>query len=329
MTTGNPRNLVLFFASGAQTAPHRATIAVLIHPRSASWRSPPALAFLPLTRGPSPCPTPRPRQTPQQRQSPSQPTPVTYPPSRREPLAASPVNTDTGAPASQSNRYGVPVALGRTKIGRRQQAPERNSAADPEEAQPDQELESYLAALAPEEDVHTTGSGRGFGASEVHQLRLPLMANERLKEIAAQQGLSPAALAKNWIMQHLSMDPEPNPAPNGAPQNGATNSPGSNGPFPGPPPNDAMDDGLPPHGESFPPNGAAAAGPGYPAPIPPDARNPAPPPAPGGPAPGGQGFAWPQQEPPPATPPRYGAPQWSQLSEETDSEITVPGGSYY
>lgn len=92
------------------------------------------------------------------------------------------------------------MALGRTKIGRRQRAesPQQETAA------PDRELESYLAALSPEEDVETTGSGRGFGAAQVYQLRLPLMANERLKELAAQQGTSPDALARDWVMQHLA-----------------------------------------------------------------------------------------------------------------------------
>lgn len=65
-------------------------------------------------------------------------------------------------------------------------------------------MESYLAALAPEEDAETTGTGRRFGASQVYQLRLPLMANERLKELAAQQGTSPDALARDWVMQHLA-----------------------------------------------------------------------------------------------------------------------------
>lgn len=192
------------------------------------------------------------------------------------------------------------VALGRTKIGRRQQASGANTFAAPEEAPPDQELESYLAALAPEEDMQTTGSGRGFGSSEVFQLRLPLMANERLKEIAAQQGLSPAALAKDWIMQHLSLEPEANPTPNN----------------PAPNPDPA------PNGQA----GFAAFGSG--APDGPDAA----PPTPGGQVPGGQGLAWPQQEPTPA--PQYGeATQRARYGgpgqEMTDTEITVPGGSYY
>ncbi|KAA5829237.1 hypothetical protein ABT337_25840 [Saccharopolyspora hirsuta] len=96
------------------------------------------------------------------------------------------------------------MALGRTKTSRRQKA------AEP--AEPDHEFESYLAALAPEEDVESTGSGRRFGAAQVHQLRLPLMANERLKELAAKQGTSPASLARDWVMQHLAMEDEQAPA---------------------------------------------------------------------------------------------------------------------
>ncbi|WP_433870445.1 hypothetical protein [Saccharopolyspora sp. CA-218241] len=95
------------------------------------------------------------------------------------------------------------MALGRTKIGRRQR-PDSAPADAAAVAEPDPELDSYLAALAPEEDVESTGSGRRFGASEVHQLRLPLMANERLKELAFKQGTSPAALARDWVLQHLS-----------------------------------------------------------------------------------------------------------------------------
>ncbi|WP_114451524.1 hypothetical protein [Halopolyspora algeriensis] len=103
------------------------------------------------------------------------------------------------------------MALGRTKIGRRQRA---ETFADQQEAEtPDRELESYLAALAPEEELETTGTGRRFGSSQVYQLRLPLMANERLKELAAQRGTSPDALAKDWIMQHLSDEGGPVQAP--------------------------------------------------------------------------------------------------------------------
>lgn len=100
------------------------------------------------------------------------------------------------------------MALGRTKNSRRQKA----EPPPTEPAEPDHELESYLAALAPEESVETTGSGRRFGGSEVYQLRLPLMANERLKELAAKQGTSPAALARDWVLQHLADEPPSAPA---------------------------------------------------------------------------------------------------------------------
>jgi hypothetical protein len=74
------------------------------------------------------------------------------------------------------------------------------------EALPDRELESYLAALSPEGDPESTGSGRRFGGSQVYQLRLSLMANEQLREIAAHNQTSPLALAQEWVMQRLEWE---------------------------------------------------------------------------------------------------------------------------
>ncbi|EWC62573.1 hypothetical protein UO65_2163 [Actinokineospora spheciospongiae] len=71
---------------------------------------------------------------------------------------------------------------------------------------PDNDLENYLAALSPDSDVETTGSGRRFGSAEVHQLRLPLVANEQLREIAAYRNTSPMALAQEWVMQRLEWE---------------------------------------------------------------------------------------------------------------------------
>jgi hypothetical protein len=84
--------------------------------------------------------------------------------------------------------------------GRHRDAPEQ------EENLPDHELESYLAALSPEGDPETTGSGRRFGGAEVFQLRLPLMANEQLRELAAYHQTSPMALAQEWILQRLEWE---------------------------------------------------------------------------------------------------------------------------
>ncbi|WP_306463146.1 hypothetical protein [Solihabitans fulvus] len=72
---------------------------------------------------------------------------------------------------------------------------------------PDEELTSYLAALAPD-DAETTASGRSFGNASVYQLRLQLMANEQLRELAAERDTSPQALATEWVMQRLQWEAE-------------------------------------------------------------------------------------------------------------------------
>jgi hypothetical protein len=85
----------------------------------------------------------------------------------------------------------------------------RNSKHRPDPQQelvPDVELESYLAALAPEADVETTASGRRFGNAEVYQLRLSLIANEQLRELAAHRQTSPHALAQEWVMERLAWE---------------------------------------------------------------------------------------------------------------------------
>ncbi|SFS46657.1 hypothetical protein [Saccharopolyspora flava] len=123
------------------------------------------------------------------------------------------------------------MALGRTKANR-----QRKPA---EEAEPDPEFESYLAALDPADNPETTGSGRRFGAAQVYQLRLPLLANERLRELAVKQGTSPAALARDWVMQHLEIAEEEHAAQTQVQQNPmqqaaaqAPEWPGQDGPYP-------------------------------------------------------------------------------------------------
>ncbi|MFC6089420.1 hypothetical protein Q5530_08695 [Saccharothrix sp. BKS2] len=72
---------------------------------------------------------------------------------------------------------------------------------------PDEELQTYLAALAPETaDPETTGAGTSFGNAQVYQLRLQLVANEQLKELAAERQTSPQALATEWVMQRLEWE---------------------------------------------------------------------------------------------------------------------------
>lgn len=96
----------------------------------------------------------------------------------------------------------VPLpSLGRTRTGRHRtvEPPHQDPQA------PDHELESYLAALAPVGDPESTGSGR-FSNSQVYQLRLPLIANEQLRELAAANGTSPQSLAQEWVMQRLAWE---------------------------------------------------------------------------------------------------------------------------
>jgi len=75
-----------------------------------------------------------------------------------------------------------------------------------EEGAPDHELESYLAALAPETSPETTDTGRRFGDAQVLQLRLNLIATDELKQIAVARGTSPQALAQEWILERLSWE---------------------------------------------------------------------------------------------------------------------------
>jgi hypothetical protein len=83
----------------------------------------------------------------------------------------------------------------------------RTPAVTPsEDVVDDHELTSYLAALAPEADPESTGSGKRFGEAQVYQLRLNLIASEQLKAVAAERGTSPQALAQEWILERLSWE---------------------------------------------------------------------------------------------------------------------------
>lgn len=104
----------------------------------------------------------------------------------------------------QSNRYRVAVPLG--SLGRSKSGRHRPPARELDEALPDDELESYLAALAPETTDAETTAGTSFGNAQVYQLRLQLMANEQLKELAAERQTSPQALATEWVMQRLEWE---------------------------------------------------------------------------------------------------------------------------
>ncbi|WP_372493258.1 hypothetical protein [Prauserella halophila] len=76
----------------------------------------------------------------------------------------------------------------------------------------DQELSSYLKALAPDNDVESTGSGRKFGEAQVYQLRMTHAAGEELSELAEARGTSPQALALEWVLERLAWEAESVPS---------------------------------------------------------------------------------------------------------------------
>ncbi|WP_033290986.1 hypothetical protein [Amycolatopsis jejuensis] len=83
----------------------------------------------------------------------------------------------------------------------------RNAAKSAgDEVVEDTELTSYLAALAPDSDPESTGTGNRFGDAQVYQLRMNLIASQQLKELAVSRNLTPQALAQEWILERLSWE---------------------------------------------------------------------------------------------------------------------------
>jgi hypothetical protein len=89
----------------------------------------------------------------------------------------------------------------------RERRPSRHGApakrAEPELDQHDPELDSYLAALAPEEET-----GR-FGSAQVLQVRLPALRIEQLRKVAEERGTSAAALVTDWVVERLESEDAP------------------------------------------------------------------------------------------------------------------------
>ena len=83
---------------------------------------------------------------------------------------------------------------------------------EPELPPHDPELDSYLAALAPEA-VAGPATGR-FGSAQVFSLRLPALRMEQLRRLAASRGVSPGSLAVDWVLERLDQeDTETGPLP--------------------------------------------------------------------------------------------------------------------
>ena len=77
----------------------------------------------------------------------------------------------------------------------------------------DPDLDSYMAALAPDAASGGPATGR-FGSAQVFPLRLPALRMEQLRRLAAERGVSPGALAVDWVLERLDQeDTETGPLP--------------------------------------------------------------------------------------------------------------------
>lgn len=94
----------------------------------------------------------------------------------------------------------------------RHRIPAQRQGVQPELPPHDPELDSYLAALVPE-----TAGGPAtarFGSAQVFALRLPALRMEQLRRLAAARGVSPGALAVDWVLERLDQeDTETGPLP--------------------------------------------------------------------------------------------------------------------
>ena len=70
------------------------------------------------------------------------------------------------------------------------------------------DLDSYLAALSADPEHPTELTGR-FGSAQVFQLRLPALRIEQLRRIAQERGVSPGALAVDWVIERLDSEDTP------------------------------------------------------------------------------------------------------------------------
>jgi len=70
----------------------------------------------------------------------------------------------------------------------------------------DGDLDSYLAALSTADAEHPTELTGRFGTAQVFQLRLPALRIEQLRRMAEERGVSPGALAVDWVIDRLDRE---------------------------------------------------------------------------------------------------------------------------
>jgi hypothetical protein len=103
-------------------------------------------------------------------------------------------------PERPRSRHRAPSPVRREQPARREPV---------EEPVADKELDSYLAALSGSDEEHATELTGRFGSAQVFQLRLPALRIEQLRRIASDRGVSPGALAVDWVIERLDREDTP------------------------------------------------------------------------------------------------------------------------
>ena len=83
---------------------------------------------------------------------------------------------------------------------------QRRRSVDPEPPPHDPDLDSYLAALNPGSIPGATELTGRFGSAQVFALRLPALRIEQLRRLAESRGVSPGALAVDWVLERLDQE---------------------------------------------------------------------------------------------------------------------------
>ena len=118
----------------------------------------------------------------------------------------------TPEPVDPPRSYAAPVTPRDARHARHRVPAQRQSSTPPEPPPHDPDLDSYLAALAP--DANATETTGRFGSAQVFSLRLPALRMEQLRRLAASRGVSPTALAVDWVLERLDHeDTETGPLP--------------------------------------------------------------------------------------------------------------------
>ncbi|HEY2206240.1 MAG TPA: hypothetical protein VGH99_17355 [Pseudonocardia sp.] len=100
--------------------------------------------------------------------------------------------------------------------------PSRHRAVDaPGGTTPDQELESFLAAITPEPDPGDAESTGRLDSAQVFPVRLPELRIEQLRRLAVARGIPAASLVRDWVLERLDREdpgfgPAANPVAGGA-----------------------------------------------------------------------------------------------------------------